>query len=112
MSSLYRRTIGKIWFQLTVLQQGVNNYGLLCDLFIILELNVIFFSYQQCRPRTRLATGFKVQWTGEICFTNFRKNNQNVRCIEVYNDYFTKPSILGCEQLSQYLAVYSFGIET
>ena len=62
MSSLYRRTIGKIWFQLTLLHQGVNNYGLLCDLFIILELNVIFFSYQQCRPRTRLATELKVQW--------------------------------------------------
>ena len=42
MSSLYRRTIGKIWFQLTLLHQGVNNYGLLCLLFIILELNVIF----------------------------------------------------------------------
>ena len=28
------------------------------------------------------------------------------------NDYFTKPSIPGCEQLSQYLAVYSYGIET
>ena len=42
----------------------------------------------------------------------FEKKKQNVRCIEVYNDYFTKPSILGCEQLSQYLAVYSFGIET
>ena len=62
MSFLYRRTIGKIWFQLTVLHQGGNNYGLLCVLFILLELNVIFFSYQQCRPRTRLATELKVQW--------------------------------------------------
>ena len=55
MSFLHRRTIGKIWFQLTLLHQGGNNYGLLCVLFILLELNVIFFSYQQCRPRTRLA---------------------------------------------------------
>ena len=62
MSFLYRRTIGKIWFQLTVLHQGGNNYGLLCVLFILLELNVIFFSHQQCRPRTRLATELKVQW--------------------------------------------------
>ena len=30
----------------------------------------------------------------------------------VYNDYFTKPSIPGSEQLSQYLTVYSYGIET
>ena len=28
------------------------------------------------------------------------------------NDYFTKPSIPRFEQLSQYLAVYSYGIET
>ena len=62
--------------------------------------------------RSANGLGKFVRYIEHLDFTNFRKNNQNVRCIEVYNDYFTKPSIPGSEQLPQYLAVYSYGIET
>ena len=62
--------------------------------------------------RSANGLGKFVRYIEHLDFTNFRKNNQNVRCIEVYNDYFTKPSIPRSEQLSQFLAVYSYGIET
>ena len=133
MSFLYQRTIGKIWFQLTLLHQGGNMAFCVYSLFYLNWMSFFLVTSSVAlepdwprikstvEPRLNevprdwwnLFVISRVRYIKHLDLTNFRKTTKMfVVSRYTFNDYFTKPSIPECEQLSQYLAVYSYGIET